>query len=54
MVPIIPANNSGIPATIPFHFKKWPDSIGIEGRFQSEQVAGFFRNHRPDFVGIRS
>ena len=39
---------------IPGKSKNWPDSTGIGGRFQSEQVAGFFRNRWPDFTGIRT
>jgi len=32
---------------------RWPTSSGISGRNQSESVAGFARNRRPESSGIR-
>jgi hypothetical protein len=33
---------------------KWPDSIGIGGRFASERVAGINRNTRPPSSGFHN
>jgi hypothetical protein len=40
------------PLPIPDPLKKWPESTGIGGRFESEQVSGLNRNHCPLSTGI--
>jgi hypothetical protein len=40
------------PHPIPDTSKKWPESTGIGGRFEPEQVSGLKRNHCPLSAGI--
>jgi hypothetical protein len=40
------------PLQIPDPLKKWPESTGIGGRFETEWVAGLKRNHCPLSTGI--
>jgi hypothetical protein len=42
------------PRQIPNSSKKWPDSTGIGGRFETEWVSGLKRNHCPLSTGIYS
>ena len=44
--------HSDNPTTIPITANFWSDNPGISGRFPSESVVGFFRNHWSDNVGI--
>ena len=37
--------HSDNPTTIPITANFWSDNPGISGRFPSESVVGFFRNH---------
>jgi hypothetical protein len=44
--------HSDNPTSIPTIAYFWSDNPGISGRFPSESVVGFFRNHWSDNVGI--
>jgi hypothetical protein len=44
--------HSDNPTSIPANPIFWSDNAGITGRFPSESVVGFFRNHWSDNVGI--
>ena len=48
----IPTGIPGIPTSIPEGAYLWSDNAGIRGRFPSESLVGFFRNHWSDSFGI--